>query len=94
MVDVALEHQVLQVRVRRDERERRRALVDLAALDADSTVLDHVEAAEAGRSRARVERRDEVRQVHRHAVDRDGQARVESPRVNSTGSLAVTRVKV
>ena len=47
MVQVALEGQVLEVRVRRDERQRGRALVDLAALDADTAVLDHVEPSEA-----------------------------------------------
>ena len=43
------------------ERERGRALVDLAALDADPAVLDHVDAAEAVRTDDRSELVDERR---------------------------------
>ena len=45
--DVALEGDVLEIGVGQDQRQRRRALVDLAALDADAAVLDHVEPAPA-----------------------------------------------
>ena len=45
--DVALERDAFEVLVREDQRERRRALVDLAALDADAPVLDHVDPAPA-----------------------------------------------
>ena len=47
VLQVALEGQVLEVCVRRDERQRGRALVDLAALDPHTAVLDHVESSEA-----------------------------------------------
>ena len=45
--DVAFERDAFEVLMRVDERQRRRALVDLAALDADAPVLDHVDAAPA-----------------------------------------------
>ena len=44
---VALEGQILEVGVGHDQRQGAGALVDLAALDADPAVLDHVDAAPA-----------------------------------------------
>ena len=52
---VALDGDVLQLLVRGDQRDRAGRLVDLAALDADEPVLDHVEPADALRAGARVE---------------------------------------
>jgi hypothetical protein len=76
VAQVALEHHVLKFEVGRDQCERRRALVDLAALDADPAVLDHIDAAKAGRSRRERPRRgDEFGQLHRHPVDLDGHDR-------------------
>ena len=46
-VDVALEGEVLELLVGGDQGEGGRSLVDLAALDADETVLDDVDAADA-----------------------------------------------
>ena len=47
MVHVALEGQVLEIRCAAMSASAAGALVGLPALDADPTVLDHVEAAEA-----------------------------------------------
>ena len=75
--DVALERDALEVAVRGDERQRRRALVDLAALDADPPVLDHVDAAEPVRADDRAEPVDELDEPERLAVERDRDAAVE-----------------
>src|SRR6478735_474289 len=48
--EVALDGDVLELLVRRDERDGAGSLVDLAALDADEPVLDHVEATDALRA--------------------------------------------
>ena len=53
--EVALDGDVLQLLVRGDQRDRARRLVDLAALDADEPVLDHVEPADALGAGAAVE---------------------------------------
>ena len=46
--------------MRQDQRERRRALVDLAALDPDPAVLDHVDAAPAVVADGRADRLDQL----------------------------------
>ena len=51
--EVALDGDVLELLVRGDQRDRAGGLVDLAALDADQPVLDHVEPADALRAGAR-----------------------------------------
>ena len=70
-------HQPLQFLVRGMENDRRRRLVDLARLDADQAVLDHVDAADAMRAGDRAEAVDELDDRHRHAVDRRGHAALE-----------------
>ncbi len=45
--EVALDGDVLELLVRGDQRDRAGGLVDLAALDADQPVLDHVQPADA-----------------------------------------------
>jgi hypothetical protein len=45
--EVALDRDVLELLVRRDERHGSGSLVDLAALDADEPVLDEVDASDA-----------------------------------------------
>ena len=55
---VALDGHVLELLVGGDQRDRPRRLVDLAALDADEPVLDHVEPADALRAGAAVQLRD------------------------------------
>ena len=70
--------------MREHQRERRRALVDLAALDADAPVLDHVDAAPAVRADDRAELVDERDEVGRVAVER----RPGTPRSNADDDLA------
>ncbi len=77
VVDVALERDVLEVRVREQQRQRRRALVGLTALDPDPTVLDHVEPSPAVRAHDAVHLRDQVVEWQRRAVERDGLALLE-----------------
>ncbi len=60
-----------------DQGERRGALVDLAALDADPPVLDHVDAAPAVVADRAAEALDQLDQPHRRAVERNGDALVE-----------------
>ena len=77
--DVALEGEALEVRVREDQRQRRRALVDLAALDPDPAVLDHVDAA---RSRSEpaigADLGDELGERQRPPSSADRDARLEA----------------
>jgi hypothetical protein len=47
MRDIAFETQALKIMMGHDERERCRALVDLAALDANAAVLDDVDSTES-----------------------------------------------
>ena len=69
-VDVALEGEVLELLVRRDQGDRGGRLVDLAALDADQPVLDDVDAADAVLAGEHVELLDGLQRRHRDAVDR------------------------
>jgi hypothetical protein len=75
--DVALEGDRLEVLVGLDQRERARCLVGLAALDADSSVLDHVEAAPAVGADDVVHPHDQLVEGQRVAVDRHGHALFE-----------------
>ena len=77
--EVALERDRLEVGVREQQRQRARALVGLAALDADAAVLDHVEAAEAVRADdgAELGRRSSCSGM-RDAVERDRHAPLEA----------------
>ena len=65
------EDQVLEGAVGVDEHHRRRGLVDLAALDADGPVLDHVDPADPVRPGRLVELPDEREQRQLLAVQRD-----------------------
>ena len=67
---VALDGDVLELLVRGDQRDRAGGLVDLAALDADQPVLDHVQPADALGAGAGVELLDGLQHGHRLAVDR------------------------
>src|SRR5882757_4852870 len=60
----ALQRDVLELGVRGDQRHGSRRLVDLAALDADQPVLDHVEPANALRARAPVQFDDRLQNGH------------------------------
>ncbi len=60
------------------ERERGRALVDLAALDADAAVLHHVEPPEAAAARQRAEPADEVVGTENRAVQAHRDAGLEA----------------
>ena len=66
---VALEGERLEVLVGLDEGQRAGRLVGLAALDADPTVLDHVEAAPAVGADGVVQLDDDLVERHRPAVD-------------------------
>ena len=57
---LALDGDVLQLLVRGDQRDRARGLVDLAGLDADEPVLDHVDPADALGAGAPVELLDRL----------------------------------
>ena len=61
-----------------NERRCRRALVDLPALDADPTVLDHVDPAPPVAADDLVQAVDETDQAHLGAVDGHGHALMES----------------
>src|SRR5437762_1853370 len=61
-----------------DQRERSRALVDLAALDPYSPVLDHVDPPPPVRSYRRAHRRHKLVQCHRRPVETDGHAPLEA----------------
>ena len=69
--EITLERDRLEVGVREEQRERARALVVLAALDADAPVLDHVDTAPAVRTDPRGRREDELVERHRLTVERD-----------------------
>ena len=68
------EDEVLERAVRLDQDQRGRRLVDLAALDADGAVLDHVDPADAVRACALVQVGDEVDEAELDAVERDREA--------------------
>ena len=76
--EVALERDRLEVGVREQHRERARALVGLAALDADPAVLDHVEPAPAVGAHRRAELDHELVQRLDDAVERDGDPLLEA----------------
>ncbi len=76
--DVTFEGDAFEILVRRDERERRRALVDLAALDADAPVLDHVDAAPPVGADRGAELVDERHEIELLAVEAHRDARVEA----------------
>ena len=65
---------VLERRVRRDQHDRGRRLVHLAALDPDGAVLDHVDPPDPVRAGERVQPRDELGERQLLAVERDGHA--------------------
>src|SRR5690606_2734219 len=69
-LQVALEADRLEVGVRHDQRQAARALVGLAALDADPTVLDHVDAAPAVGADPLVEGGHQLGRGHLLAVER------------------------
>ena len=71
---VALDGDVLQLLVRGDQRDRAGRLVDLAALDADQPVLDHVQPADALGTGAPVQLGDRLEHGDGLAVDGDRHA--------------------
>jgi hypothetical protein len=75
--DLALEGQILQRAVRRDEGERAGHLVQLSALDAHPAVLEHVDPPEPVPAAERVDRSDQVRERPRRPVERHGHAPLE-----------------
>ena len=77
-LEVALEADRLEVLVGEDEGEAGRALVGLAALDADPTVLDHVDATPAVGADDVVERIDHLEHAEPAAVDLDRTALLEA----------------
>src|SRR5207247_1061073 len=76
--DVAFQAHAFEILVRGDQRKTRRAFVDLATLDADTTVLDHVDAAITVRADGGAHLVDDVDERHRGAVERDGYAALEA----------------
>ena len=80
MVDVPLQRQVLEIGVGLNQRQRGRALVDLAALDADPAVLDHVETAEAAAAGHLAQPGDQVVGTVGRAVEADRNAGLEARR--------------
>ena len=66
------------MRLNQDDRGRR--LVDLAALDPDCTVLDHVEPPDPVAAGERVQPRDQLRERQLLTVERDGNAGLEADR--------------
>ena len=76
--EVALERDRLEVGVGEQHRQRARALVGLAALDPDATVLDHVEPAPAVGAHRGAELDDQLVQRQDHAVERDRHALLEA----------------
>ena len=61
MVEVTLKAQVLKIRVGSDDGQRSGALIDLATLDADPAVLDHVNATKACSPRPSANLIDQIR---------------------------------
>ena len=61
--------QILERLVRGDQRDRRRHLVDLAALDADGAVLDHVDPPDPVRAGELVQLQDQLPQRQLVAVE-------------------------
>ena len=80
---VLRQHDVLERRVRLDEHDRRRRLVDLAALDADGAVLDHVDPPDPVAARRA---RSAARSARRAAAPRRRARRERRPRSRSTTS--------
>ena len=64
--------------MRRDQRHRRRRLVDLAALDPDRAVLDHVDPPDPVGARLPVQLGDQLGERERLAVERDRQPGLEA----------------
>ena len=81
-----------------DQNERGRRLVDLAALDPDGAVLDHVEPSDPVAAGERVQPRDQLRETELLAVERDGDARLEADRhldrLGRRGRVARERVRL
>jgi hypothetical protein len=78
MGHLALEGQILQGPVGRDERERPGHLIELARLDPDPAVLDHVHPPETVPAAERVHGSDQVRERPEVAVEHHGNASLES----------------
>jgi hypothetical protein len=68
-LQVTLETDRLEVGVRQHDGQAARALVRLAALDADAPVLDHVDATPAVGAHDLAELLDQVGRTERHAVE-------------------------
>src|SRR3990172_4872889 len=77
--DLTLEREVLDRAVRRDERERARHLVELAALYAHAAVLDHVHPPEPVPATERVDRAYQLGQRRGRAVERLGHPALAPP---------------
>ena len=71
-LEIAGHDQLLELAVRGVQDDRRRRLVDLARLDADQPVLDHVDPADAVRAGNRLEAFDHFEERHLDAVDATG----------------------
>ena len=74
---VALQREVLQVSMCRDQRQRGRNLVELARLDADQAVLDHVDPSEPVATGDPPHLRDELGGSERRSVQRHGHTALE-----------------
>ena len=73
-LEIARDDELLELAVRGVQDDRRRRLVDLARLDPDQPVLDHVDAADAVRAGNRLEALDQLEERHLDAVGPDRHA--------------------
>ena len=76
--EIAARDEALEITVRRMQHRSRRRFIDLACLDPDNSVLDHVDPADAMVASDRRQRVHELDERHRDAVYRDGNALGES----------------
>ena len=73
-----------------EQREHAGAFVDLAALDADATVLDHVDAAEPVGADDRVELRQQLVERCRHSVEAHRDTALEADDELASASLGAS----
>ena len=76
-IELARRHERLQVAVRRVEHDGGRRLMDLARLDAEQPILDHVDPADAVVAGNRRDGGKELDERHGHAVQRHRHTRLE-----------------